>query len=124
LRVRPTAIYLFQSLTGALDMYRKKFIQAAAVALGLISLNAFAAQDFSALNTAELTQLKPGEMGEEDRNAFRAEIQKRSVNMSATEKEEFRNQMRSQNKGQGGGQGSGQGMQGKGGMQGGMGRGH
>ena len=105
-------------------MYRKKFIQAAAVALGLISLNAFAAQDFSALNTTELTQLKPSEMGEEDRNAFRAEIQKRSVNMSAAEKEEFRNQMRSQNKGQGGGQGSGQEMQGKGGMQGGMGRGH
>jgi len=105
-------------------MYRKRFIQAAAVALGLISLNAFAAQDFSALNTTELTQLKPSEMVEEDRNAFRAEIQKRSVNMSAAEKEEFRNQMRSQNKGPGGDQGSGQGMQGKGGMQGGMGRGH
>ena len=97
-------------------MYRKKFIQAAAVALGLISLNAFAAQDFSALNTAELTQLKPSEMSEEDRDAFRAEIKKRSVSMSATEKEEVRNQMRGQNKGQGGGQG----MQGKGGM----GRGH
>ena len=101
-------------------MYRKKFLQAAAVALGLISLNAFAAQDFSALNTTELTQLKPSEMGEEDRNAFRAEIQKRSMNMDAAEKEEFRNQMREQNKGQGGGQGSGQGMRGRGGM----GRGH
>ena len=101
-------------------MYRKKFLQAAAVALGLISLNAFAAQDFSALNMAELTQLKPGEMGEEDRSAFRAEIQKRSMNMDAAEKEEFRNQMREQNKGQGGGQGSGQGMRGRGGM----GRGH
>jgi len=101
-------------------MYRKRFMQAAAVAFGLISLSAFAAQDFSALNTAELTQLKPSEMGEEERNAFRAEMQKRSASMSATEKEEFRNQMRSQNKGQGGGQG----MQGRGGMQGGMGRGH
>ena len=98
-------------------MYRTRFMQAAAVALGLISLNAFAVQDFSALNTAELTQLKPSEMGEEDRNAFRAEMQKRSASMSATEKEEVRNQMRGQNKGQGGGQG-------RGGMQGGMGRGY
>lgn len=102
-------------------MYRTRFMQAAAVALGLISLSALAAQDFSALNTAELTQLKPSEMGDEDRNAFRAEMQKRSASMSSTEKEEVRNQMRGQNKGQGGGQG----MQGKGGMQGGgMGRGH
>ncbi|EKD96910.1 MAG: hypothetical protein ACD_23C01190G0005 [uncultured bacterium] len=98
-------------------MYGKKLMQAAAVALCLVSLNSHAAQDFSALNTTELTQLKPSEMGEEDRNAFRAEMQKRSVNMSATEKEEVRNQMRGQNKGQGGGQG-------RGGMQGGMGRGH
>lgn len=102
-------------------MYRNRFMQAAAVAFGLISLNAFAAQDFSGLGTTELTQLKPSEMGEEDRNAFRAEMQKRSANMSAAEKEETRNQMREQNKGQGGGQG----MQGRGGMQGGgMGRGH
>lgn len=97
-------------------MNSKKFVQAAALALGLISLNTFAAQDFSALSTAELTQLKLNEMSEEDRDAFRTEIKKRSVNMSATEKEEVRNQMRGQNKGQGGGQG----MQGKGGM----GRGH
>lgn len=102
-------------------MYGKKLMQAATVALCLASLNAIAAQDFSALSTAELTQLKPNEMGEEDRNAFRTEMQKRSASMSSTEKEEFRNQMREQNKGQGGGQG----MQGRGGMQGGgMGRGH
>jgi len=91
-------------------------MQAAVVALGLISSSAFAARDFSALNTAELTQLKPSEMGEEDRSAFRAEMQKRSVSMSAAEKEDSRNQMREQRKGQGGGQG----MQGRGGM----GRGH
>ena len=94
-----------------------KMTQAAAVALCLVSLNSHAAQDFSALGTPELTQLKPSEMGEEDRNAFRAEMQKRSVSMSATEKEEVRTQMRGQNKGQGNGQG-------RGGMQGGMGRGH
>ena len=105
-------------------MYGKKLMRVATVTLCLVSLHALAAQDFSALSMQELTQLKPNEMGEDDRNAFRAEIQKRSVNMSAAEKEEFRNQMRSQNKGQGGGQGSGQGMQEKGGMQGGMGRGH
>ena len=93
-------------------MYRKKFIQAAAVALGLISLNAFAAQDFSALDTAELMQLKPNEMGEEDRNTFRDEMRKHTANMSATEKEKFRNQMREQKKSQGGGQG----MQGRGSM--------
>jgi hypothetical protein len=87
-------------------------MQAAVVALGLMSLDAFAAQDFSALNTTELMQLKPGEMGEEDRNAFRTEMQKRSASMSSTEKEQVRNQMRGQNKGQGGGQG----MQGRGGM--------
>lgn len=101
-------------------MYRKRFMQTAAVALGLISLSAFAAQDFSGLGTTELTQLKPSEMGEEDRNAFRAEMQKRSANMSEAEKEETRNQMREQNKGQGGGQR----MQGGGGQGGGgMGRG-
>lgn len=99
-------------------MYAKKMMQVAAVALCLVSLNSHAAQDFSALGTPELTQLKPSEMGEEDRNAFRAEMQKRSVSMSATEKEEVRSQMRGQNKGQGGGQGGGQGRQG------GMGRGH
>lgn len=99
-------------------MYGKELMQAAAVALCLVSLNAHAMQDFSALTTAELTQLKPSEMGDEDRNAFRAEMQKRSASMSATEKEEVRNQMRGQ------GQGGGQGMQGRGGMQGGMGRGH
>ena len=93
-------------------MYGKKLAQAATMALCLISLSALAAQDFSALSTAELTQLKLNEMSEEDLDAFRTEIKKRSVNMSATEKEEVRNQMRGQNKGQGGGQG----MQGKGGM--------
>lgn len=105
-------------------MYRKKFMQAAAVALGLISLSAFAAQDFSGLGTTELTQLKPSEMGEEDRNAFRTEMQKRSASMSSAERDESRNQMREQ-KGQG--TGGGQGKQGRsGGMQGGggMGRGH
>ncbi|GEM_PF-5687505 len=104
-------------------MNRKIFMQAAAVAFGLISLSAFAAQDFSGLGTTELTQLKPSEMGEEDRNAFRAEMQKRSANMSSAEKEETRNQMREQ-KGKGQGSGNGQGKQGRGGMQGGMGRGH
>jgi uncharacterized protein with von Willebrand factor type A (vWA) domain len=97
-------------------MYVKKFMQAATVALCLVSLNALAAQDFSALNTAELMQLKPNEMGEEDRNAFRGEMRKRTANMSSMEKEEFRNQMREQKKGQGGRQG----MQGSGAM----GRGH
>lgn len=97
-------------------MHEKKLMHAATVALCLVSLSALAAQDFSALSTAELTQLKLNEMSEEDRDAFRTEIKKRSVNMSSTEKEEVRNQMRGQNKGQGGGQG----MQGKGGM----GRGH
>lgn len=101
-------------------MYKKRFMQAAAVAFGLISLNAFAAQDFSGLGTTELTQLKPSEMGEEDRNAFRAEMQKRSANMTSVEKDETRNQMREQNKGQGGRQR----MQGGGGQGGGgMGRG-
>ena len=93
-------------------MYGKKLAQAATMALCLVSLSVLAAQDFSALSTAELTQLKLNEMSEEDRDAFRTEIKKRSVNMSATEKEEVRNQMRGQNKSQGGGQG----MQGKGGM--------
>lgn len=97
-------------------MYGKKLMQAAIVALCLVSLNALAAQDFSTLDTAELMQLKPNEMGEEDRNAFRDEMRKRTANMSSTEKEEFRNQMREQKKGQGGGQG----MQGSGAM----GRGH
>ncbi|MEN6587105.1 MAG: hypothetical protein ABFE02_13790 [Sulfuricella sp.] len=98
-------------------MYGKKLMRAATLALSLVSLNAFAAQDFSALNTADLMQLKPGEMGDEDRNAFRAEMQKRSVSMSATEKEAARNQMREQNRGQGGGQRmQGGGMQGGGGM--------
>lgn len=106
-------------------MYRKRFIQAAAVAFGLVSLSAFAVQDFSALNTAELTQLKPSEMGEEDRNAFRSEMQKRSVSTSSAERDEIRSQMREQ-KGKGQGAGGGQGKQGRGGMQGGggMGRGH
>ncbi|MHB1436936.1 MAG: hypothetical protein ACYCVX_05305 [Thiobacillus sp.] len=93
-------------------MYGKKLAQAATMALCLVSLSALAAQDFSALSTAELTQLKLNEMSEEDRDAFRTEIKKRSVNMSATEKEEVRKQLPGQNKGQGGGQG----MQGKGGM--------
>lgn len=101
-------------------MYKKRFMQAAAVAFGLIGLSAFAAQDFSGLGTTELTQLKPSEMGEEDRNAFRAEMQKRSASMTPAEKDETRNQMREQNKGQGGGQR----MQGGGGQGGGgMGRG-
>lgn len=106
-------------------MNRKSFMRAAAVAFGLISLSAFAVQDFSGLGTAELTQLKPSEMGEEDRNAFRAEMQKRSANMSPEEKEASRNQMREQ-KVKGQGSGGGQGKQGRGGMQGGggMGRGH
>jgi len=81
-------------------MYVKKLMQAATVALCLISQNALAAQDFSALDTAELMQLKPNEMGEEDRNAFRDEMRKRTANMNSTEKEEFRNQMREQKKGQ------------------------
>lgn len=98
-------------------MYGKKLMQAATVALCLVSLNTLAAQDFSALSTQEFTQLKPNEMGEEDRNAFRTEMQKRSASMSSTEKEEFRNPMREQKKSQGGRQGSS-------GMQGGMGRGH
>ena len=85
-------------------MYGKKLMQAATVALCLVSLNALAAQDFSALDTAELMQLKPNEMGEEDRNAFRDEMRKHTANMSSTEKEEFRNQMREQKKGQSGGQ--------------------
>ena len=93
-------------------MYVKKFMQAATVALCLVSLNALAAQDFSALDTTELMQLKPNEMGEEDRNAFRDEMRKRTANMSSTEKEEFRKQMREQKKSQGGGQG----MQGRGSM--------
>jgi hypothetical protein len=93
-------------------MYGRKLMQTVTMALCLLSLNSFAAQDFSGLSTAELTQLKPGEMGEEDHNAFRAEMQKRSGSMSATEKEETRNQMREQKRGQGGGQG----MQGRGGM--------
>lgn len=97
-------------------MHGKKLMRAATVALCLISLNALAAQDFSALSKQELMQLKPNEMGEEDRNAFRAEMRKRTANMSSTEKEEFRNQMREQKKGQGGGQR----MQGSGAM----GRGH
>lgn len=107
-------------------MYRKRFMQATAVAFGLISLGAFAAQDFSGLDTAELTQLKPSTMSDEDRNAFRTEMQKRSANMSTAEKDEVRNQMREQ-KGNGQGSGGGQGKQGRGGgMQGGggMGRGH
>ncbi|OGS97334.1 MAG: hypothetical protein A3K04_04060 [Gallionellales bacterium RBG_16_56_9] len=85
-------------------MYGKKLMQAATVALCLVSLNALAAQDFSTPDTAELMQLKPNEMGEEDRNAFRDEMRKRTANMSSTEKEEFRNQMREQKKGQSGGQ--------------------
>lgn len=93
-------------------MYGKKLMRAATVALYLISLNALAAQDFSSLSKQELMQLKPNEMGEEDRNAFRDEMQKRTANMSPTEREEFRNQMREQKKSQGGGQG----MQGRGGM--------
>lgn len=94
-------------------MYRKRFMQAAAVAFGLISLNAFAAQDFSGVGTTELMQLKPSEMNDEDRAAFRAEMRKRSVSMSPAEKGEVRNQMREQ-------QGRGGGMQGGGRM----GRGH
>lgn len=93
-------------------MYGKKLMRAATVTLCLVSLHALAAQDFSALSTQGLTQLKPNEMGEDDRNAFRAEMQKRSANMSSTEKEEFHNQMREQKKSQGGGQG----MQGRGGV--------
>ena len=85
-------------------MYGKKLMQAATVALCLVSLNALAAQDFSTPDTAELMQLKPNEMGEEDRNAFRDEMRKHTANMSSTEKEEFRNQMREQKKGQSGGQ--------------------
>lgn len=86
-------------------MYGKKLMRAATVMLCLVSLHALAAQDFSALSTQELTQLKPDEMGEDDRNAFRAEMQKRSASMSSTEKEEFRNQMREQKKSQGDWQG-------------------
>lgn len=86
-------------------MYVKKFMQAATVALCLVSLNALAAQDFPALSTQELTQLKPNGMVEEDRNTFRAEMQKRTANMNSTEKEEFRNQMWEQKKKPGGGQG-------------------
>ncbi|MBY0577023.1 MAG: DUF1104 domain-containing protein [Gallionellaceae bacterium] len=82
-------------------MYGKKLMQAATVALCLVSLNSLAAQDFSALSKQELMQLKPNEMGEEDRNAFRDEMRKRTANMSATEKEEFRNQMREQKKARG-----------------------
>lgn len=97
-------------------MYRRKLIRAATLAMCLVSLDALAVQDFSALSSAELMQMKPGEMNEADHNAFRTEMQKRSVNMSATEKETFRNQMREQGRGNGGGQG----MQKRGG---GMGRG-
>lgn len=93
-------------------MYVKKLMQAATVALCLVSLNSLAAQDFSALSTVELTQLKPNEMDEEGRNAFRAEMRKRTANMNSTEKEEFRSQMREQKKSQGGRQG----MRGRGGM--------
>jgi len=103
-------------------MYRKRFMQAAAVAFGLISVGAFAAQDFSGLGTTELTQLKPSAMNDEDRNAFRTEMQKRSVNMSSAEKDEFRNQMQKSqgSSGEQGKQRRGGGMQGGGGM----GRGH
>lgn len=98
-------------------MSSKKLMQATAVVLYMVSLNSFAAQDFSALSTAELTQLKFEEMGEEDHSAFRAEIQKRSMKTGTAEKEESGNQKREQKRGQGGGQG-------RGGAQGGMGRGH
>lgn len=94
-------------------MYRK-ILRVAAVALCLGSLNSFAAQDFSVLSTAELTKFKLEEMGEDDLKAFRAEIQKRSMDLGNTEKETSRSQQREQKKGQGGGHG-------KGGMQGGMG---
>ena len=98
-------------------MNGKKLMQATAVALCMVSLNSFAAQDFSALSTAELTQLKFEEMDEEDHNAFRAEIQKRSMKIGTAEKEESGNQKREQKRGHGGGKG-------RGGAQGGMGRGH
>lgn len=102
-------------------MHGKKLMRAAALSLCLVSPNSFGAQDFSALSTTELTQLKPSEMGEDDRSAFRAEMQKRSMDMGTTEKEELRNQMRDQNRSRGA---RGGGKQGRGGMQGGMGRGH
>lgn len=57
-------------------MYGKKMMQAATVALCLVSLNVVAAQDFSAPGMQELTQLKPNEMDEEDRNAYQDEMQK------------------------------------------------
>lgn len=96
-------------------MCRKLFLRAATMALCLVSLNSPAAQDFSALSTAELTKFKLEEMGEEDLKAFRAEIQKRSMDLSKSETKESRSQQREQKKGQGRGQG-------KGGKQGGMGR--
>lgn len=94
-------------------MHGSKLMRAVAVALCMASLNSFAVQDFSALSTAELTKFKLEEMGEEDLKAFRAEIQKRSMDLSDTEKEASRSSKREQKKGQGGGQGKG-----------GMGRGH
>lgn len=97
-------------------MYSKKLMQAATVMLCFVNLNALAAQDFSTLSMQELTQMRSNEMDEEDRIAFRAEMRKRTANMSSTEKEEFRNKMHEQKKSQGGGQG----MQGSGAM----GRGH
>lgn len=71
------------------------------------------ARDFSALSTAELTKFKLEEMGEEDLKSFRAEIRKRSMDLSYTEKEASRSSQREHKKSQGGGQGKG-----------GMGRGH
>jgi hypothetical protein len=96
-------------------MYRKFILHAATAALCLVSLNSPAAQDFSALSTAELTKYKLEELGEEDLKSFRAEIQKRSMDLSKSETQESRSKQREQKKGQGRGQG-------KGGKQGGMGR--
>lgn len=74
-------------------------MQAVTVALCLISLSSRASQDFSALNTSELTQLKSGEIGKEDHNALRTEIHSRSVSTMKTEEKVFCNPIRDQNKG-------------------------
>lgn len=85
-------------------MYKKNMWVAAA-ALCLVSMNLFAAHDSAVRSTVELTKYKLGERYEEDPNAFRAEVQKRTMCTSISDHETSQNKKREQKKDQSGGQG-------------------
>lgn len=83
----------------------KKNMWVTAAALCFVSMNSFAVRDSGVRSSAELTKYKLEERYAEDPNAFRAEVQKRTMSTSVSDHETPQNKKREQKKDQNGGQG-------------------